>query len=130
MPQTATVCANISTVRFHNITRDGQTKPQTIVSTDLNWSAPKTIEDARQKLLANAMAGVDNGDLQSIVSLRTAELDTTAGWCELEPFYRGFVNTCCRQTASPTIASSKLSITARKLMFFAFACDVIVSTAA
>jgi hypothetical protein len=55
------VGANTSPVRFHNITRDCQTKSKAIVSTNPGWSAPKTIKDAWQKLLANAMAAVGNG---------------------------------------------------------------------
>jgi hypothetical protein len=71
-------------VGFHNRTRDCQTEPKALLSTDLSWSAPKTIKHARQKLLANTMTSVGNGDVRIILALRTTEFDTTAGRCKLD----------------------------------------------
>jgi len=70
------VGANTSAVRFHNITGYCQTK--SIVSTGLNWPVPKTIENAWQKLLANTVTRIGNGDLRTILFLRATKLDTTA----------------------------------------------------
>jgi len=72
------VGANTSAVRFHNITGYCQTKSKAIISTSLNWPAPKTIEDAWQKLLANTVTRIGNGDLRTILFLRATKLDTTA----------------------------------------------------
>jgi hypothetical protein len=75
---------NTSAVRFHNITGYCQTKSKAIVSTGLNWSASKTIEDAWQKILANTATRIGDRDLRIILSLRATEFDTTTGWCELD----------------------------------------------
>jgi hypothetical protein len=72
-------------MRFHNIPRDCQTKPKTIVATDPNWSPLKTIKEAGQTSLAT-----NRGDLPPFTHTSSAAILSTltfAGHEAMEQLY-------------------------------------------